>query len=113
MATGSHSTAHAEDAASIAAEKKAAEMILRPVARPEAGDSFSGPPSRLSGRGSTRDAAADFAFADRRYGDAAIPEHGIAGDGLGAMRGLAFVLGLYVAMAAVGACGLLVWHWLR
>lgn len=115
MATGSHSTAHGVDGAPVFAEQKAAEVILRPVVRPETSEGYSGSPSRLSGRGSAGVAAADFCFPERGYseGFGAGREQVFLQDGLGAMRGLMFMLGLYMVMAVMGLGGLLLWHWLR
>ncbi len=115
MATGSHPPAQSVEAVSVFSEKRAAEVILRPVVRPGARDLLSDPPSRLPGRGSTGEAAADFSFEDGRYAERLVTgrDQVMLEDGMGAMRGFMLVVGLYMGMGAMGLGGLLLWHWLH
>jgi len=91
-----------------------ANVILRPVLSVDASEEFSGTPSQLSVGGSAGVSAADFSFVERRYAgrSAGVQEGFLPHDGLGAMRGLVLVLGLYLVMGVVGLGGLMLWHWL-
>ena len=119
MAVGSHVPAHAEDGASVLDGQKDAGVILRPVMRPEmdseTSGSFSGPPSQLSGRGFTENAAAGFSLPRPHYSKPVPDTHAqiYLEDGLGAMRGLMLIVGLYMVMGVMGVGGLLIWYWMH
>lgn len=101
--------------APVFAEKKSAEVVLRPVKRSDASEDVSGSPLQLSEVGSTGAAAADFLWVDRRYSErlGTGREQVLVHDGLGAIRGFVLVLGLYLVMGVMGLGGLMLWHWLR
>lgn len=119
MAMGSHVPANAIDSASILEGQKGAGVILRPMMRPETDSetsgSFSGPPPQFSDRGFTEDAAAGFSLPRQLYSEPMRDVHAqmYLDDGLGAMRGLMVIVGLYMAMGAMGVGGLLIWYWMH
>lgn len=99
--------------------------VVRPVARPVEGmrpeeedalnaSRFSGGFQGVSG-GFQGVGAAGSAMSGRRRTDrlAADQDQVVLADGLGAMRGLAMVVGLYMAMGVMGLGGLMLWHWLH
>lgn len=115
MATGAQPHAEMTAGAQLLLEKKAAGVMLRPVRKPEFSKELSGSPSQVSDRGSAGAAAADFSFPGHGYpgGVAAGREPVGMQDGLGAMRGFVFVIGMYLVMGAMALTGLMIWHWLR
>jgi hypothetical protein len=119
MAAGSHVPANAIDAASILEGPQGVGVTLRPVRRTgmgsETSGSFSGPPSQLSGRGFTENAAAGFSLPRQDYSKPVPDVHAqtYLEDGLGAMRGLMLIVGLYMVMGVLGVGGLLIWHWMH
>ena len=119
MAAGSHVPANAIDTASILDGQKGVGVILRPVMQSEIGSetsgSFSGPPSQLSGRGFTENAAAGFSLPRQHYSKPVPDTHAqiYLEDGLGAMRGLMLIVGLYMVMGVMGVGGLLIWYWMH
>lgn len=119
MAAGTHSHTEMTAGAQLLLERHVSGVSLRPLGRsnssPESSEDISGTLSQPSGRGFPGDAAADFYFPDRDLPEGLRAEHErlVPQNDLGAMRGFMFVLGLYMAMAAMGLGGLLIWHWLR
>lgn len=100
----------------VIADGGGVQMNPRPVGGPEVSEEMVGHFSPITEGAATETESTDALYAEGAYAESfaadADRDRVVLQDGLGAMRGFILLVGLYVAMGALGLTGWMLWHWL-
>ena len=100
----------------VIADRGDVQMDPRPLTGPDVSEEMRADFSPIMERAVTESESTDVLYAEgghaERFAADSDRDREVLQDGLGAMRGFILLVGLYVAMGAIGLTGWMLWRWL-